>query len=206
MSIILEEHGDGPTELSGRIAERVRGLRVAKGYSLDVLANRCGVSRSSISMIERAEISPTAVVLERLATGLDVPLASLFDPPMPSEESPISRRTDQLSWRDPQSGYVRRNISPVKNHSPIQLVEVEFPPKAVVAYETADRDFLIHQQVWILSGSMEITLSDGTYKLSEGDCLSMVIDQPVTFRNPTSRKARYAVVIVTDSSRVKRSS
>jgi transcriptional regulator with XRE-family HTH domain len=193
-------------DLSERIARRVRELRTERGFSLDSLAARSGVSRSSISMIERAEISPTAVVLERLATGLDVPLASLFDPPTHPASSPVSRRADQTSWRDPQSGYLRRNVSPPGNDSPIRIIEVEFPPDAVVAYETADRDIVIHQQVWLLSGSIEVTISDETHTLGTGDCLSMTINQPITFRNPTARRARYAVVIVTDSSRVKRTS
>ena len=57
-----------------------------------------------ISWGERGESSPTAVVLEKLAAGLGVPLASLFDAPMRAVE-PVSRAADQLSWRDPESGY-----------------------------------------------------------------------------------------------------
>ena len=88
-----------------------------------------------ISLIERGESSPTAVVLEKLAVGLNVSLASLFEAPEPSP-GPLSRRADQLEWRDPASGYVRRNVSPGGFDSPIQIVEVRFPPGARVAYET----------------------------------------------------------------------
>ena len=56
-----------------------------------------------ISLIERGESSPTAVVLEKLATGLGVPLASLFEAPG-AEPTPVSRLADQLLWRDPASG------------------------------------------------------------------------------------------------------
>ena len=72
---------DAASPLNDRIAQRVRDLRAVRGLSLDALATLCGVSRSMISLIERAESSPTAVVLERLATGLNVTLASLFDAP-----------------------------------------------------------------------------------------------------------------------------
>ena len=34
--------------------------------------------------------------------------------------NPVSRRDDRTPWRDPQSGYVRRNISPANFPSPIQ--------------------------------------------------------------------------------------
>ena len=62
---------DAP-DLGQRIADRVRELRAAQGQSLDALAAACGVSRSMISLIERGETSPTAVVLEKLAAGLGV--------------------------------------------------------------------------------------------------------------------------------------
>ena len=108
-------------DLDRRIAGRVRGLRAVRGLTLDALAERSGVSRSMISLIERGESSPTAVLLERLATGLEVPLATLFDAPGSTRE-PVARRADQREWRDPDSGYVRRNVSPSGFASPIQIV------------------------------------------------------------------------------------
>jgi transcriptional regulator with XRE-family HTH domain len=40
------------------------------------LAAKCDVSRSMISLVQRGESSPTAVVLEKIASGLGVPLAT----------------------------------------------------------------------------------------------------------------------------------
>jgi len=89
-----------PVPIHDRLARRVQGLRAALGLSLDELAARSGVSRSMISLIERSQSSPTAVVLERLAVGLNVSLASLFEPDEP-RAGPVSRRAEQLEWRDP---------------------------------------------------------------------------------------------------------
>jgi transcriptional regulator with XRE-family HTH domain len=187
-----------PSSLNDRIAQRVRELRAARGLSLDALATHCGVSRSMISLIERGESSPTAVLLEKLATGLGVSLASLFDAPSPmAEPEPGARAADQPQWRDPHSGYVRRNVSPGGFPSPIQVVEVLFPPKARVAYETAAREPVVHQQVWVLDGVIDITLGDEQHRLQAGDCLAMVLDRPMSYYNPTRKTTRYAVVIAT---------
>jgi transcriptional regulator with XRE-family HTH domain len=187
-----------PSSLNDRIAQRVRELRAARGLSLDALATHCGVSRSMISLIERGESSPTAVLLEKLATGLGVSLASLFDAPSPmAEPEPVARAADQPQWRDPHSGYVRRNVSPGGFPSPIQVVEVLFPPKARVAYETAAREPVVHQQVWVLDGVIDITLGDEQHRLQAGDCLAMVLDRPMSYYNPTRKTTRYAVVIAT---------
>src|SRR5260221_7918247 len=120
-------------DLNRRIAARVRDLRSSHGLTLEALAARSGVSRSMISLIERGESSPTAVLLERLASGLSVPLATLFEAPGPHPQ-PVARRADQPQWRDPASGYVRRNVSPRSFASPIQILEGEFPPGALVAF------------------------------------------------------------------------
>lgn len=179
------------TTLSHRIAERIRTLRARNGLTLEALADRSNVSRSMISSIERAESSPTAVTLERLAAGLGVPLASLFD--APDTPDPVARRQNQPVWQDPESAYLRRNIAPPV--SPIRLVEVEFPPGGRVAYDTAARDPVQHQLVWVLEGNIEVTVGATTHHLAQGDCLAFVLDQPTTYRNTTKRPARYAVVI-----------
>ncbi len=185
-----------PSCLNDRIAQRVRDLRASSGLSLEALAAHCGVSRSMLSLIERGESSPTAVLLEKLATGLNVPLASLFDAPQPSHD-PVARLADQPLWRDPHSGYVRRNVSPSGVASPIQIVEVSFPAQARVAYETGARASQIHQQVWVLEGSIDVSVGDAQHRLGTGDCLALVLDRPVTFHNPNLTAARYAVVITT---------
>lgn len=185
-------------DVNTRIARRVRALRDERGYSLDALAEMSGVSRSNISLIERGQSSPTAAVLDKLATGLGVTLASLFegDAAPAAEPSPVARVAEQLVWADPASGYVRRNVSPAFR-SPLQLVDVVFPAGQRVAYDTAAREVEIHQQVWMIEGTMELTVGATTWRLATGDCLAMRLDQPIVYYNPTRRPARYLVALAT---------
>ena len=154
-----------------------------------------------ISLVERGESSPTAVVLEKLATALGVPLASLFDGPAAAArapEGPVARRADQPEWRDRAFGYLRRNVSPPGVPQPMQIVEVHFPPGGRVAFETGVRALRVHQQVWVLEGAIDITLGTQRHRLREGDCLAMQLDRPTMFHNPTRKAARYAVVIASE--------
>lgn len=190
-------------DVNTRIAERVRTLRAEQGLSLDALAKKCDVSRSMISLIERGETSATAVVLEKLAAGLGVTLASLFeDPTMPP--SPVSRRADRSPWRDPETGYVRRNISPANYPSPLQIVEVVLPPGAYVAYDSVVRDVPVHQQIWVQSGTIEVTVGRDTHRLGEDDCFAMQLNAPTAFRNPTKKPARYIVALASERGPVSR--
>jgi transcriptional regulator with XRE-family HTH domain len=181
------------------IASRVRDLRSKHAWSLDTLADRSGVSRSAISLIERGESSPTALVLDKLATALNVPLASLFERHAPEDSpSPISRAGDQAVWTDPASGYVRRHLS-AAIPCPTQLVEIHFPAGQRVSYETALQEPDVVQQLWMIRGTMEVHSGETVWLLEKGDCLTMRLNQPTTFHNPGSVAARYLVALTTPS-------
>jgi transcriptional regulator with XRE-family HTH domain len=181
-------------DINQRIARRVRELRAARGLTLEALAQRSGVSRSMISLIERGESSATAVVLEKLSASLGVALAGLFED-RAAAPSPLARRAVQPQWRDPASGYLRRNLSPPGHAATLQLVEVEFPPGAKVAYETGARDVAVHQQVWVLDGVIEMNVGAERHRLEAGDCIAMMLDRPIGFRNPGRQPARYLVAL-----------
>jgi transcriptional regulator with XRE-family HTH domain len=193
---------DFASDLNQRIAERVRELRAAQALSLDVLASKSGVSRSMISLIERGESSPTAVVLEKLAAGLGVTLASLFDAPESVRQTasgPVARRADQPQWQDPASGYLRRNVSPPGMPQPMQIVEVRFPPGQRVVFEAPLREMRVFQQIWVLEGNIDIAIGEERHRLREGDCLAMQLNGSVIFHNPTRKPTRYVVVIASEA-------
>ena len=192
---------DTTQELTDRIAERVRNLRDSRDLSLDALAAASGVSRSMISLIERGETSPTAVILEKLSIGLGVTLASLFESPSAEAQigqGPVMRRADQVEWKDPASGYRRRNVSPPAVAPAVQIVDVHFPAGARVTFDTGLLSVRASQHIWILDGEMHITVGTESYRLREGDCLWMSLDTPRVFHNPTRKAARYTVVLHTE--------
>ena len=185
------------SEADARLAARLRGLRKRCGLTLDGLSEHSGVSRSMISLIERGESSPTASVLHRLATGLGTTLASLFAEEERPEASPVTRRAEQPAWRDPETGYVRRSLSPPGFPSPIELVEVILPPEARVAYDAVPRGVGIEQQIWVLEGEIELAAGADAHRLAAGDCLAMRVEGPTAFCNPTDCTARYVVALTT---------
>jgi transcriptional regulator with XRE-family HTH domain len=185
-------------DINKLIASRLLALREARQLSLTALSERSGVSRSNISLIERGESSATATVLDKLAGALGVTLASLFEAgeAAPSTPSPLRRAAEQAVWTDPASGYVRRQLSPAAR-SPMQLVEVIFPPGQRVAYEQVLRESDVYQQVWLLEGVMDISAGDGHWRLEPGDCLAIREDQHISYANPGTLHARYLVALVT---------
>jgi transcriptional regulator with XRE-family HTH domain len=183
------------------IANRVRQLRRECALTLNELATRSGVSRSMVSLIERGESSPTANILDKLAAALGVPLATLFAEKDKVKARPVSRRADQGVWRDPETGYLRRILSPAALASPIELVEVILPPDTLVRYDGGFRIATHHQQVWVLEGAVEVQVGSHHHVLKPGDCLAMLVDSPTSFRNRGKKRSRYLVAVSTGAAR-----
>lgn len=59
---------------------RVRELRRERGWSLDELSQRTGVSKSHLSSVERGMKSPTIAIARKIAEVLGVSLDRLFPP------------------------------------------------------------------------------------------------------------------------------
>jgi transcriptional regulator with XRE-family HTH domain len=190
----MEKRG---TEIEGWIASRLKELRARQELTLDELSRRSGVSRSMISLIERAESSPTASVLDKLSASLGVTLASLFAPQPHSDAAPVARRKEQPEWRDPETGYLRRNLSPPGFPSPIELVEVMLPSGTRVAYDSGFREPHVDQQVFVLEGAIEVSVGETLHRLDAGDCLAMQLDRPVAFRNRGRKPSRHLVALTT---------
>src|SRR6478735_8304228 len=110
-----------------QLARRIRLERDGRGWSLVDLAERSGVSKATISKIEREEVSPTAIVLVRLAGAFDLTLAGLLLR-AEGEGRRLSRAADQPVWRDPETGYVRKQVFSRPDH-PVEIVRVELPPR-----------------------------------------------------------------------------
>jgi transcriptional regulator with XRE-family HTH domain len=176
------------------VAVRLKTLRTERGLTLDQLAEQSGVSRAMISRVERGEASPTAALLARLCSALGVSL-SVFFATAGKEASPLARRADQPVWRDPESGYLRRVVSPSGLGARVDVVEVEFPAGAEVSFPGQQASRSQSQHVWLFEGVMELTVGETVHRLSAGDCLFMNVGDVHGFRNPTDKPARYAVII-----------
>ncbi len=176
------------------LAQRLKAARAGRGWKLEQFAETSGVSRAMISKIERGEVSPTATILGRLAVGLGVTLASLFSD-RAEGASPLARRAEQPIWNDPATDYQRRAVSPPGAQNAAEIVDVNLPPGARVMFDNALGWQGIVQQVWLLSGVLEMTVGAETTELCPGDCLFMKLDQPLVFHNRGKAAARYAVIL-----------
>jgi transcriptional regulator with XRE-family HTH domain len=183
---------EGVTDLNTAIATTLQAARQARGLSGGALADRSGVSRAMISKVERGETQPTAALLARLAAALGMTLSELVAR-AEQDQRRVARKADQPTWTDPDTGYVRRAVSPVAG-GPLELVEVELPAGAEVA-SPAEAYVLAHHQIWVLDGRLTFREGDTVHRLEAGDCLQLGTPQPCAYVNESGATCRYLVVL-----------
>ena len=64
--------------LSHRFGICVRELRIDRGYTQEVFAERCGFFRTYLSRIETGKANPTLNAMEVIAVALDLSLQELI--------------------------------------------------------------------------------------------------------------------------------
>jgi transcriptional regulator with XRE-family HTH domain len=179
-------------DTGARIAQRVRLERDARGWSLADLAARSGVAKATISKIERGEMSPTATLLVRLAGAFDLTLAGLLLRAEGGADR-VSRAADQPVWRDPDSGYVRRQLFLRPDH-PVELVAVEMPPGGRVDMPASSYAH-IRQVVWVRDGELTLTEGGQIHRLGPGDALGFGPPADAVFANEAAAPCSYVVAL-----------
>ncbi len=177
-----------------RIAHHLRFEREGRDWSLAELAARSGVSKAMISKVEREEASPTAVTLVRLAGAFDLTLAGLL---LRAEGhpggQPVWRSVDRPVWRDPETGYLRRQVFARPDH-PVEIVEVDLPAGQTVVLP-ASSYARIRQAMWVRAGELVILEGGQRHVLGPGDCLGFGLPSDVTLANETDAPCFYVVVL-----------
>jgi transcriptional regulator with XRE-family HTH domain len=205
-----------PADVVQRLAGRLAAMRGARGWSLEDLARRSGVSRSTLSRVERGQISPTAGVLVCLAGAYDRTLSGLLAE-VEAQPRSLVRAAEQTvtgedTWR-------RRVVSPPFPGLRGSVVDAQLQPGTDVVYEPPVAG--AEQHLWLITGSLEVSIGSekvertshadvprrdesgategwegGDFVLIRGDCLRLRLWGPTRLRCLSPDPARYALVTV----------
>ncbi|MFJ4713441.1 helix-turn-helix domain-containing protein [Streptomyces sp. NPDC088785] len=191
--------GSGGTDIESdpvdaRLGARLSELRAEHGWSLGEVAERSGVSRSTLSRAERAETSPTAALLNRLCAVYGRTMSQLLSEVESAPAQPV-RAADQPVWHDAASGFRRRSVSPPLAGLRAEVVEGSLEPYADIAYDRPPVPGL-EQHIWVLDGVLDLTVHSVTHRLATGDSLRFRLWGPTHFHCPGPEPVRYALVVV----------
>ncbi|WP_406443611.1 helix-turn-helix domain-containing protein [Streptomyces sp. NBC_00631] len=186
--------GSVGTGLDARLGSRLAELRAEHGFSLGELAERSGLSKSTLSRAERAETSPTAALLNRLCNVYGRTMSQLLSE-VEAEPATVLRAAEQQVWEDRASGFVRRSVSPPHGGLRGELVEGRLAAGADISYDRPPVPGL-EQHLWVLDGTLAVTAEGTAHLLDVGDCLRLRVWGPTRFRCAGPQEARYVLAVV----------
>jgi len=175
------------------VGKTVLQARKARGYSLQDLAERSGVSRSMLSKIERGEKNPTVPVACQIAAGLNMTLSQLLGEEKEADVLVIPREK-RLVYRDESTGVERQMLSPL-----FPRQQIEFSYNVLPAGQATDRFPACEDGtkvcLVVVSGRMLANVGTRQVSLSEGDSLCFAASVPHQLVNPHPAACEYYLVV-----------
>ena len=176
------------------VGVRIKALREAMGLSLRDLANRCGVSATMLSQVERGGTSPTLAVASRIASGLDLSLSQLLR----LDEAPHVVVSPASAHRSHQRGGHRiEELTPPLPGLRADVSRHELAPGAttggrgdVPMHEPGSRETAV-----VLEGELALFVDGTRHVLAEGDSVTFDADLPHNFENEGDEPTRFIAVI-----------
>ena len=183
----------GAAELTRRMADNIRALRKVRGYSLDDMARRSGVSRASLSQVETAKTNPTIAILWKIAAGLEVPFSALLGEDN-AERVSVLRRPDQRVLRSADGHFESRPLTPAGVLTGVEVYELRLAPHTVHASDAHASG--TSESLTVLVGTLRLRVGDEVHDLSAGDAACFIADVAHSYENPGRTPALVHNVIV----------
>jgi len=175
------------------LAKRLSDLRRNRGLSLDQAASLSGVSRATLSRVERGETSPTAHILGLLSVAYGITWSVLLGG---LDEAPPSvlPRNEASFWTDPETGFQRWSISPPARGYDIELVWSELPAGARLEYPPPAYSGM-EKHILLLEGELRYMVGDKIYMLKANDTLRVKLYGETALESCGQSAAKYLLAI-----------
>ncbi|MGS3177706.1 helix-turn-helix domain-containing protein [Aeromonas sp. XH] len=168
-------------EMSRYLAQRLKGLRTERGWSLDAAARETGVSKAMLGQIERGESSPTVATLWKIATGFRVSFSSFIEPTPDALDETLYRVADDIRQQPAGEGMQVAPLFPYEGRFGFELFELTLLPG--YQRESEPHEHGVTEHVIVISGTMEV-LVDGEWRsLDQGEAVRFAADRPHGYRN-----------------------
>jgi transcriptional regulator with XRE-family HTH domain len=176
------------------VGTRIRALREAMDLSLRDLAERSGVSAPMLSQVERGETSPTLVIAERIASGLDLTLSQLLR--LDEGEHVIVIRRGERRARTRRGHRTEELTPPLPGQRADVSVHALEPGGATgragdpPLHEPGARETAV-----VIAGTVALMIDDERHDLEAGDSVTFDADLPHHFSNEGDEPAEFLAVV-----------
>ena len=183
---------DAP-DLTTAVARTLQALRADRGWSLDQLAARSGVSKGVLVALEQGRSNPNLATLARIGDAFGVPVTLLVDlggEPAVRISSPDASR---ILWRGP-SGGSGTIIGATDPPWAVELWRWEVMPGEMFggdAHAPATREM-----VSVEAGTLTLTVAGERHSVNAGQCARFPASRPHRYGNESDQPLRFTMVVL----------
>lgn len=175
------------------IARNTRQLRTDRGWSLDQLATRSGVSKGMLVQIEQARTNPSIGTLCRLADAFGVTLAQLVE--LADESSVRVVGADEVVrlWSGGDGSAGDLLVGTDRN----EHVELWRWHLAADDHHRSEGHVPgTRELITVLAGTLTLEVGDAAHEVRTGGAVLFEADRPHTYRNRHKRTIEMVMVVV----------
>ncbi|RPI58944.1 MAG: cupin domain-containing protein [Chloroflexi bacterium] len=165
------------------LGSQVQRLRHKNGLTIEKLAKLSGVSSGFLSQLERGMANPSFLSLQKIASGLDVPISAFFQ--TSSSDNFVVRRDQRRKLVLDDANRVWQLLTPDLNRS-IEFLLMEWGPG--ISTEGRPSCHEGEECGLVLEGTLEIHWGNEVFLLEEGDSIYLPSTVPHWYRNPSDKK------------------
>jgi len=175
------------------VARNVREARAERGWTLDQLAGRSGVSKGMVVQIEQAKTNPSIGTLSKISEALGVSLPDLVDDGGAPAVRVVPRDEAAMLW-DTSAGSSARLLVGGRRPDFIELWEWVLVPGE--EYEGRPHAIGIRELLHVDAGHLTLIVGEFERVLEAGTSAAYAGDQPHRYRNDGSDLVRIFLVMV----------
>jgi transcriptional regulator with XRE-family HTH domain len=184
---------DQGVEVTAAVGRAVRGLRQARGWSLDELSGRSGVSKGMVVQIEGARTNPSIGTLCRLADAFGVTVARLLERGPPRRVRVGAAQDAPLLWRGERGGYARL-LAGMNEPDFVELWEWRLEPGD--RHNSPDHSPGTREVLHVLTGTATVSVDGTDHVVRAGETIDFPADEAHAYRNNGSVAVRLLMVVV----------
>jgi transcriptional regulator with XRE-family HTH domain len=180
-------------DITAAVARTLQALRADRGWSLDQLAARSGVSKGVLVALEQGRSNPNLATLARIGDAFGVPVTLLVD--VGGEPAVRISRPDssRVLWRGP-SGGTGTIIGATDPPWAVELWHWEVMPGETFGgdpHAPATREM-----AWVETGTLTLTVAGERHSVTPGECARFPASRPHRYANEGDQPLRFTMIVV----------
>ncbi|MBO0830985.1 MAG: helix-turn-helix transcriptional regulator [Actinobacteria bacterium] len=181
------------TGLSGAVGRTVAGLRAERGWSLDKLAGRSGVSKGVLVALEQGRSNPNLATLARIGDAFGVPVTRLLESADESAVRVSGQADSRVLWRGPAGG-TGTIVAATPPPWAAELWEWQLEPGEKFGGEAHAPG--TRELAYVQSGELTVTVAGSRYLLGPGECARFPGDLQHRYANESDGPISMTMVVV----------